>query len=148
MSSMLTVASNYQQAGAIPGYEADHQGPTTDQTGSVHEAISNLFPGEMGALGFLFDESPAATMQGSVATDLEQPAVPGITAALANRMRSAAEVTSQRIYQPEGNAATTSAPLVPATGADNTFSFTDTLRNEAAKLQVLVNRALGRSQGA
>lgn len=144
MSTFLQVASNYQAQDAIPGYEADHQGPTTDQTGSVHEFISDLIPGEAGALGFLFDSSPAETMSGGVATDLEEPPVPGISQALANRMRSAAEVTSTRIYQPRP----AQGPGEPIVSGGTQWSFTDTLRNEAAKLQGVINRTLGRSQGA
>ena len=129
----------YQSNDAIPGQQAAPVGQNVvDQSPTFYEHIESMFTSEVGALGYLFGHTPQHIVSSPGATDLETPAVPGIPAGLVARMQHAGEIASTKVYQP----APYQVPIVePA--VRGTWSFTDTLRNELAKVQDRIS-SLGR----
>ncbi len=121
-----------------------------EQTPTVHElGNATMGMGEYGGLDFLFAEHPLST----VATPLESVPSPGISSELLARIQGSGELTNTYAYQPRSdqvpggpvyNTAAQDQLVAPAQAQAGSWTFTDTLKKEVAKVQDYIRNVAGR----
>lgn len=116
-----------------------------EQEPTIYELGNNIGPGEYGGLDFLFGEGPLQF----VATPLESIPTPGIDTQLLARLQSSGQLTNTYAYQPRTdevpggptfNAPPAGAQSAPSPSQPGSWSFSDTLKREVAKLQDVIRK--------